>query len=352
MNRINNVKRNNKIEKIEQEPIEKKRISNKKVKKAKIGKEKKKKSIIKRFFNKVFTFVFLAIIIFGALFYRKTEENGGGIKGALTTVLGLSVENIDDLDTINVLLLGISEDINVKLTDTMILCSYNPKDNKASMISIPRDTFIGSNKEFAKGNDKINTLYAKSPKKLLKTVSDMTGIETKYYAVVKTQALIEIVDIIGGVKFDVPMDMDYDDPTQDLHIHLDKGIQKIDGKKAEELLRFRHNNDGTSYPANYGDNDFGRMKTQRSFITETIKQTLKFRNVFKSKTIIDSVFKNIETNLELSDLKPYIPTIVEFDMDSNIVSNQLPGTSEKCNELWFFVYDKTKTKQLVKSLNL
>jgi len=292
------------------------------------------------------------IIIFGLLFYRKTKENGGGIKGALTTVLGLSVENIKDLEPINVVVLGISEDINAKLTDTIILCSYNPKTSVASMISIPRDTFVGKNKETAKGSDKINSLYSKSPQKLLKTVSDLTGVKTEYYAVVKTQALIEIVDIIGGVNFDVPINMNYDDPTQDLHIHLNKGIQKLDGEKAEQLLRFRHNNDGTSYPANYGDNDFGRMKTQRAFMTETIKQTLKFKNIFKSKTIIDSIFNNIDTNLEIDELKQYIPSAIEFDMNTDVISNQLPGTSEKCNELWFFIHDKVKIKELVKSLEL
>ena len=356
MNRINSDKSNNKKkrEKIEQELIEEKNIPNKKVRKEQVKKkkDKKKKSLIRRFFNRIFILLLLIVIILGILFYKKTEENGGGIKGALTTVLGLSVENIENLEPINILVLGISEDINATLTDTIILCSYNPKTNKASMISIPRDTFVGTNKESAKGKDKINSLYSKSPQKLLKAVSNITGVDVEYYAVVKTQALIEIVDIIGGVKFDVPINMNYDDPTQDLHIHLNKGMQKIDGEKAEQLLRFRHNNDGTSYPANYGDNDFGRMKTQRAFMTETIRQTLKFRNIFKSKTIIDSVFNNIETNIEIDELKQYIPFTTEFDMSTDIISHQLPGMSEKCNDLWFFVHDKEKTKELLENLEL
>ncbi|MBQ7410020.1 MAG: LCP family protein [Clostridia bacterium] len=355
MNRINNNKRNNKKknEKIEQDNVAEKKVVKKKTKQAppKKVKKEKKKSGIRRFFAKLFLLVLLLLIIFGVLFYKKTEENGGGVKGALITALGLSVENVEDLETINVLVLGISEDISSKLTDTIILCSYNPETQAASMISIPRDTFVGKNKASAKGNDKINSLYAKNPEKLLKTVSDITGIDVEYYAVVKTQALIEIVDIIGGVDFEVPIDMDYDDPTQDLHIHLEKGMQKIDGEKAEQLLRFRHNNDGSSYPAEYGDNDYGRMKTQRAFMTETIKQTLNVKNLFKAKTIIDAVFANVETNLEIRELKPYIPAATEFEIDS-IVSKQLPGVSEKCNDLWFFVHNKKETKELIKSLDI
>ena len=317
-------------------------------KKAKKEERQRKRRI---FLFKVFFIVALIISLFGVWFYNKTVENGGGVKGALITVLGLTVEKVESLDTINVLLLGISEDINVKLTDTIILCSYNPQNQKAVMLSIPRDTFIGKNEASAKGSDKINSLYAKDPSKLLKIVSNLTGINVDYYAVVKTKALVEIVDIVGGVKFDVPIDMDYDDPTQDLHIKLKKGMQKIDGKKAEQLLRFRHNNDGSSYPANYGDNDFGRMKTQRAFITETIKQSISIKNIFKSKAIIDTIFENLETNFVIEDLLPYIPTAVDFDFET-IENYQLPGVSKKCNELWFYVQNKNETKKLVESFNL
>ena len=219
------------------------------------------------------------------------------------------------------------------------------------MISIPRDTFIGDNKQSAKGNDKINTLYSKNPEKLLKKVSQITGIAVENYAVVNTNALIKIVDIVGGVKFEVPIDMDYDDPTQDLHIHLKKGMQMIDGKEAEQLLRFRHNNDGTSYPASYGDNDYGRMKTQRDFMMQTIKQTINLKNVLKVQNIYDTVLENIETNMDIEELFKYIPTAVNFNFES-IVNKQLPGPSEKCNELWFFIHNSSETKKLIESLEL
>ncbi len=372
MNRVNNTKGNkkrksNKKEKYNEGDLEEisikssKRSSKNSESQSKSKKELKqekknakkeaRKKGVRQFFLKLFLLITLIVVIFGIWFYNKTEENGGGIKGALITVLGLTVENVESLETINVLLLGISEDIEVNLTDTIILCSYNPQKQSASMISIPRDTFVGKNEASAKGSDKINSLYSKDPEKLLKTVSNLTGIDVDYYAVVKTQALVEIVDIVGGVKFDVPIDMNYDDPTQDLHIHLKKGMQKIDGEEAEQLLRFRHNNDGSSYPANYGDNDFGRMKTQRAFITETIKQSISLKNIFKSKAIIDTIFENIETNFILEDLLPYLPTAVDFDFEL-IQNYQLPGESKKCNNLWFFVQNKKETEKLVKSLDV
>jgi len=316
-----------------------------------VKKKQEKKRGFGRFFFKLFIYLLLILLLLSALFYYKVQENGGGIKGVLTTVLGLSVENIESLDTINVLLLGISEDVTSNLADTIIICSYNPKNQNASMISIPRDTFVGDNKETAKGSEKINYLYSKGSREMLKKVSDMTGMNINYYAVVKTQAVIEIIDILGGVNFEVPIDMNYDDPTQNLHIHLKKGMQLIDGEKAEQLLRFRHNNDGSSYPAEYGDNDYGRMKTQRTFMQETIKQAINVKNIFKIENIINTILANIETNIEVEELKQYIPFVVEFNIE-NIVSKQLPGTSERCNNLWFFIQDKTKTKELVESLGI
>ena len=316
--------------------------------KEKNQKNKKKFSII-NFLLKLFLFIIVILGILIGLLYYKTQENGGGLRGALITILGLTPQEVENLETKNVLLLGVSKDLDSTLTDTIIVCSYNPKTQTAYMLSIPRDTFVGKNQNTAKGTDKINSLYSKSPEKLLEKVSDITGMDVEYYAVVDNNALIEIVDIIGGVNFNVPIDMDYDDPTQDLHIHLSQGIQKIDGKKAEQLLRFRHNNDGTSYPVEYGDNDYGRMRTQREFISETLKQTLVIKNIFKSKEILDTVFNNIETNIEIKELLPYIPDAVEFDINS-IISNQLPGESKKLNNLWFFVYDKKETKNLVREM--
>lgn len=242
---------------------------------------------------------------------------------------------------------GISEDLDSKLTDTIMVCSYNPKTQRASMLSVPRDTFIGKNKNKANGFDKINSVYSKEgPEEVTELVEEITGMNIKYYVVVNNQVVIDLINTIGGVYFEVPIDMDYDDKTQDLHIHLEAGYQKLDGDHAEQLLRFRHNNNGTSYPSEYGDNDYGRMKTQREFMMETAKQTLKLKNVTKIKTIMTTIFQNIETNLTLDDVFPYVPWAVSFDT-ANISSNQVAGESKQYNKLWFFAYDEEETAKIV-----
>lgn len=237
-----------------------------------------------------------------------------------------------------------------KLTDTIMVCSYNPKTQRASMLSIPRDTFIGKSKSTAKGSDKINSVYSrKGVEQSVKYVEEITGIDIEYYIVVNNQVVIDLVNDIGGVTFDVPINMNYDDPTQDLHIHLKKGVQKLNGDQAEQLLRFRKNTDGTGYSANYGSDDYGRMRTQREFLTSVAKQTLNIKNIANIKDIMETFYSNVKTNLKLNDIFPYATYAVNFDTE-NIVSYQLPGASEQLG-LWFYLHDKDKTIETVQEMN-
>ncbi len=302
-------------------------------------------------FGKIILILVLLIIIFmGITFGIKVHRNGGGLQGFLAATLGQDIEKLQDLDTIYVLVLGISEDLESKLTDTIILCGYNPKEQKATMLSIPRDTFVGKNKATAKsGYEKINALYNTSPEKTMEAVSNLTGIEVKNYVVINNNALINMVDAIGGVEFYVPIDMDYDDKTQNLHIHLKEGLQTIDGEKAEQLLRFRKNNNGTTYPASYGADDYGRMRTQREFITETAKQAIQIKNVTKLREMIKAIFDNVQTNLSLDEILPYVPWAVNFNIQ-DIDSKQLPGVSDNPNGIWFFFHNKKETTALMEEL--
>lgn len=314
-----------------------------------MGKRTKKKKNTKL---KVFIVIFLLTIIImsGVVTGIKIFENGGGLKGLLATLLGEDTRDVSNVEPITVLLLGISEDLNSKLTDTIMVCSYNPKTQRASILSIPRDTFVGTSKTSASGYDKINSIYSRSgANACISEIEDIIDKEIDYYAVVNTKALINIVDIIGGVEFDVPIDMNYDDPTQDLHIHLEKGLQTIDGEKAEQLLRFRHNNNGTTYSQEYGDNDYGRMRTQREFIQETVKQTLQIKNITKANKIISAVFDNLETNLDEDTIKKYVPYAIEFNPD-NILMEQLPGVSDKYNEIWFYEHNERETTALMQEI--
>ena len=293
----------------------------------------------------------LIIMLFCAGFVGySTYKNGWGVKGMIQTAMGQDEEKLADLDPITVLIMGVSEDITSKLTDTIIVASYNPKTQKATLLSIPRDTFVGKNKNTATPSNKINALYQTNPIKTLEAVNKITGLDIKHYVVISNNALVELVNEIGGVEFDVPINMNYDDSSQNLAIHLKKGMQKLNGVQAEGLVRFRKNNDGTTYPSKYGDNDLGRMRTQRAFITELVKQTLQLKNITKIGNFFDIVKKNVTTNFNnWSVIKDYIAYAVDFDTE-NIQTETLPGEAGYYNKYSFFIYDKKETDKLVKEL--
>lgn len=329
------------------------------MKKEQIDKKKKKNKRKKRKIFKRILLLLIIIIIATGWFIYKTNKNGGGLSGMLATMIGHDENTKKNLQEIKVLILGISTDIESELTDTIMVASYNPNTQKANLLSIPRDTYTGKNKNRAIASEKINSLYGinKNPEKTLKAVNEITGLDIKYYVLVRTEALIKLVDAIGGVDFNVPIDMKYDDKTQNLHINLKAGEQKLDGNKAEQLLRWRHSNvdkNGvmTTYPSEYGDNDFGRMRTQRDFITATVKQTLKLGNIFKIGQILEIVHENVETNLELSYIKDYLPYAVEFNTEY-IKTEVLPGTTpdmKETNGISIFVIDKKETKNLIQTM--
>ena len=330
-----------------------KRIDNK-VKNSKNKKNKKTKR-----WKKVLLVILLILLIAGGVFAYKVYKNGGGVSGMLATMVGHDENTKKNLPELKVLLLGISTDqAGVELTDTIMVASYNPKTQKASLLSIPRDTYTGNYPSKATAYEKINALYGRKsrPDETLEAVNKITGLGIEYYVVIRTEALIELVDAIGGVTFYVPKDMNYDDPTQDLHIHLEEGEQLLDGDKAEQLLRYRHDNPDKygnmeTYSDEYGNNDTGRMRTQRDFIMAAIKQTAKPENIFKIGQILDVAERNVQTNIDFNVAKDYIPYIVEFNTD-DIVTGTLPGenTNENSSGTWVFLYDKEETEKLIQEM--
>ena len=304
--------------------------------------------------KKILIGILIVLLLGIAWFTYRTYKNGWGLSGMLATVVGHDENTKKNLSEIKVLILGVSTDLDSQLTDTIMVASYNPNTQKANLLSIPRDTYTGKNTAKATASLKINAIYNyyKDPKKTLEAVNELTGLDIQYYVLVRTEALIQLVDAIGGVEFNVPMNMKYDDPTQNLHINLKEGTQKLDGDKAEQLLRFRKNNDGTTYPVEYGNDDFGRMRTQRDFISALLKQTLKPGNIFKLGEILEIAHKNVETNLELSYIKDYIPYAVEFNTD-DLRTATLPGTTpdmKETNNVSILVVNKKLSAELIQSM--
>ena len=309
--------------------------------------------------------ILLAIIaILAGVFIYKVIENGGGAQGIVATVLGHDTKKLKDLEPLYFVLLGESISGDSRLTDTIIVCKYDPKTQQAAMMSVPRDTYTGyGSAADATAGYKINAAYnmGETPERtvqILKRITGLDALENNYYIWVNTNVLKELVDEIGGVEFYVPKDMHYVDVTQDLYIDLKEGLQVLDGAHAEMVVRYRHNNSeysdyGESYSYEYGIEDYGRMRTQRDFIKAVIEQTLKPENWTKIGAIFDIAFKNIKTNIPLDVLKDYLPYAVNFSTD-NLRMGLLPGsdTDATADGSWVYFPSAYKTEELVDQLFL
>ena len=297
----------------------------------------------------IITAITLLMIMIVGLFCGRLVKNGLTLRGMLMTSIGQQEEDIQNLEPLYCLVMGISEDISTELTDTIMLCAYFPQEQKVSILSIPRDTFVGDDKDNTTSYDKINALYQKSPENTLEAVRKLTGVDVRNYVVINNNALEKVIDAVGGIYFDVPIDMWYDDPTQDLHIYINKGYQLLNGENAVKVLRFRHNNDMSTYPKEYGEQDLGRMRTQREFIKAAASQILSSNNILKLNEILEIVFDNIQTNLSISELIKYIPSATEFNVE-NMKTEALPGVADYLGALSFFIVNENQSEQMVSSL--
>lgn len=232
-------------------------------------------------------------------------------------------------------------------TDTIMLANFNPSTNKINILSIPRDTRVN-----VKGLTipKINSIYARKdgPNLIVETVSNLLDVNVNYYVYFNISTFREIIDLLGGVDITVPVNMDYDDPTQNLHIHLKKGRQRLDGKKAEQFLRFRHPNVYTEEIKKYYDgSDIKRIEAQQYFLKELIKQKANIFYFTKLNSIIDVIYKNLETNITINEIMKFAKNINDISIN-NVTMFTLPGTSRKDNGIWYYIMDREEAQNIVK----
>lgn len=175
-------------------------------------------------------------------------------------------------------------------SDTNILVAVDAANDAIYGVSIPRDT-----KAIIDGDaHKINYAYNSGGMSLMADViTEQLGLPVDYTVQVDLQGFVAIVDAIGGVEFDVPIDMHYEDPYQDLYIHINKGLQRLSGEDALKVVRFREG---------YASQDLGRMNTQQAFLKAAAKQTLTPANLDKIDDFVKIFQSYVETDLTLGNL--------------------------------------------------
>ena len=281
----------------------------------------------KSFFKLLFTFLLIFGMTASCVFVAYVCTSGG-------TIFGYEFTPASEKSHINVMLMGL--DKGGTRTDVMILAQLNLADDEIHMLQIPRDTYVKDN---GRGDRKINSAYGSDKEKtVFREVKQITGLDVSKYVIVDTSGFKDVIDTIGGVEFDVPQDMHYDDPYQDLHIHLNKGMQHLDGNKAEQLVRYR------SYP----DGDIGRMRVQSEFIQAVVDRLFSFVNVLKVSDLVEDFSKIVDTNFSLNEMLTYAPYVFSIPRDE-INTHQLAGEARYIGGVSYVIPDYALNEELVKN---
>lgn len=302
----------------------------------------------------LFTIIFVVFAaMFGVLAAQILTELSFGDE---IYIQGLEQET-EQVGMINMLLIGVDE--GGYRSDTIMLVSVDGYSNRVNILSIPRDTrakadgyavqkinaLMGLGQEAAKQNK------IEEPEEILiDMVKELTGLPIHYFMTVDFDGFKDIIDALDGVDFNVPYNMNYDDPVQNLHIHLKAGQQHLDGQASHDFVRFRHNNDGSA-PGEYVMGDGGRQYWQQEFLKELIRQKCKPQYIAKIDDLFDVVKENVRTNYTVRDLIKHLYLVREINIDE-IGSYQMPGHAEYIGGISWYLQDKEATRELINEVFL
>ena len=251
--------------------------------------------------------------------------------------------------SVNILVMGV--DIGSQLTDSIILMNYNPKNKAITLISIPRDTLIlidGKRRKINEANGIGNATGAgNGVKYLIDAVEKTLDIDINYYGKVNYSGFIEIINAIGGVDMKINKTMDYDDASQNLHIHFKNGeTVHLDGQKAMEFFRWRKNNNFEQ--TNTGD--LGRIENQHLFMAKVIEKIKSPVIVIKLPAIMQAIPKYAETNMSAKEILNYGFIFAKTD-SANIKTLVIKGETPYIGGISYFTYDEKKNLEISKILH-
>lgn len=181
-------------------------------------------------------------------------------------------------------------------TDTILLGRLDTAEHRLDLVSIPRDTLV--NLDWAVR--KLNAVYAGTANSggtasegLRQEIRRLCGFSPDCCAVVDLDVFVEAVDLIGGIDYELPQDMHYDDAAQDLHIHLDAGTRHLSGEEAMGLVRYR---------SGYLNGDLDRVAVQQRFMDAALGQLLTVGSVPRLPELAALLASHTDTDLTAANI--------------------------------------------------
>lgn len=221
------------------------------------------------------------------------------------------------------LLVGTNDNYN---TDTIMLGSVDTETYKVNMISIPRDTMVDVPAKIKR----INGAYGREGiEELCREVGEVTGVYPQYYCVLNVESFTKVVDLVGGVEFNVEKDMYHADADRTQHIDLKAGWQTLDSHKALQYVRFRSDS----------ENDFGRINRQKEFLMAVLNKVKNNFSLDKTKGMIEVINESVKTNMSTRDMIWfYVNVAMPMNFSEDITFYTMPYAATGIYQKQHYVY--------------
>lgn len=252
-------------------------------------------------------------------------------------------------DVLNILVMGYDSNeqredagYGVYRTDVLILFTIYFNDNKVVMTSVPRDSYVPIGPNFTK-KDKINSAFSSAQiagidpyQATCNTVSRLFGnVPIDYYISIDMDVFVDAVDALGGIEYDVDVDVVYDGK-----VIIPKGKQVLDGKSALQYVTYRRTQNG----------DIDRVARQRKFLMATFSQLKSLDKIMKLPDIYNMLMDRMSTNLTYKQMIS-LAVFAMDDLDSSAISGStFPGRFLTINGISYWAIDQRERVLLVHDL--
>ena len=219
-----------------------------------------------------------------------------------------------------------------------MLVSVDTGERRVSVIQIPRDTYARfSDGSHRKLNSAVSALSADG---LCRFLSESMCIGIEGYCSIDLDAFSEIVDAVGGVEIDLPFDMEYSDPAQNLSIMLKAGRQTLDGETAEQFVRYR---------SGYVRGDLGRMDAQKLFVSAFVKKVSEEMTPASMIKLVMAMLDDVNTNIGITKMTSLVSLFFEVGQE-DITMLTLPGADirSEASGAWYYVISESSSVEALR----
>lgn len=234
--------------------------------------------------------------------------------------------------------------------DSLIAVTFNPSTSNITMLSIPRDSYVPIMCFKDHYENKITHAAWNGTDCMIDTIENFLNVPIDYYVKINFKGVVGLVDALGGITANVPVDMCVGNSDRKIPICLKKGVQHLNGEQALVLSRDRHSQAG---------GDLDREQNQQAVIKAILDKVKNIRNIDQITDILNSISRNIDTNFSTDQIlsfynigKELLLTSGDFKINSLLLqgNGQMIYDENMGLVLWDYILNEKSIESVSKEM--